>query len=500
MARPWSRNGNLVFSTRPPCVLTRLARSATNTGMKIPWLRRVWPLLLLLLCCFLASSSSAAITRPNIIFILVDDLGATDGGVFGSKFYETPNVDRLAAQGMRFTRAYSACTVCSPTRASTLTGQYPARLHITDWIAGHKRPYAKLAVPNWRMFLPTNEVNLARTLKNAGYATASIGKWHLGPPDCFPDRQGFDINVAGYDRGQPPSYFAPYRIPTLPEGPQGEFLTDRESAEACRFIEQHKDRPFFLYLPHYAVHTPLQGKTNVISKYRAKALAQGGPQTNATYAALVESVDDSLGRIMAKLDELKIADNTIIIYTGDNGGLLPVTSNLGIRAGKGSAYEGGVRVPLVVRWPARIKAGAVNETPVISVDHYPTLLEFAGVKDAAGHVVDGESLAPLLFQTGTLQRDTIYWHYPHYHPGGATPYGAVREGNLKLIEFFETGKAELYDLRDDPAERNDLAEVRPQVAARLREKLVAWRKSVDAQLPTPNPDYEPERDRGPRKK
>jgi arylsulfatase A-like enzyme len=409
-------------------------------------------------------------------------------------------VDRLAAQGMRFTRAYSACTVCSPTRASILTGQYPARLHITDWIAGHKRPYAKLAVPDWRKFLPTNEVNLARTLKSAGYATASIGKWHLGPPDCFPDKQGFDINLAGYDRGQPPSYFAPYRIPTLPEGPDGEFLTDRESAEACRFIEQNKDRPFFLYLPHYAVHTPLQGKTNVIARYRAKARALGGPQTNATYAALVESVDDSLGRIMGKLDELKLTDNTIVIYTGDNGGLLPVTSNLGIRAGKGSAYEGGVRVPLLIRWPARVKAGIVSDTPVISVDYYPTLLELAGVKDAPGHVQDGASLAPLLLQTGPLQRDTLYWHYPHYHPGGATPYSAIREGDLKLIEFFETGKAELFDLRADPLEKSDLAETRPQVAARLRGKLTAWRKAVDAQLPTPNPDYEPQKERGPGRK
>jgi arylsulfatase A-like enzyme len=354
----------------------------------------------------------------------------------------------------------------------------------------------KLLVPAWTKFLPLEETTLAEVFRAAGYATASIGKWHLGPPDCFPEKQGFDINLAGYDRGQPPSYFAPYKIPTLPEGPDGEFLTDRESAEACRFIEQNKDRPFFLYLPHYAVHTPIQGKTNVIAKYRAKARAQGGLQTNATYAALVESVDDSLGRIMGKLDELKLTDNTIIIYTGDNGGLLPITSNLGIRAGKGSAYEGGVRVPLIIRWPAKIKGGIVSDTPVISVDYYPTLLELAGVKDAPGHVVDGASLAPLLLQTGPLQRDTIYWHYPHYHPGGATPYSAIREGDLKLIEFFETGKAELFDLRADPLEKSDLSETRPQVAARLREKLIAWRKAVDAQLPTPNPDYEPERERG----
>ncbi len=442
---------------------------------------------------------AAAPPQPNVILILVDDLGATDGGVLGSKFYETPNVDRLAAQGVRFTRAYSACTVCSPTRASILTGQYPARQHLTDWIAGHKRPFAKLAVPEWRMFLPTNEMNIARAFKSAGYATASIGKWHLGPPECFPDKQGFDVNIGGYDRGQPPSYFSPYNIPTLTNGPKGEYLTDRESAEACKFMEQNKEKPFFIYLPHYAVHTPIQSKTNVVAKYRSKR-GQGGPQTNAAYAALVESVDDSLGRIMAKLDELKLADDTILIYTGDNGGLLPITSNLGIRAGKGSAYEGGVRVPLIVRWPGKVKAGTTSDTPVISVDFYPTLLELAGLKDAPGHVLDGESLAPLLTQSGPLKRDTIYWHYPHYHPGGATPYSAVREGDLKLIEIFETGAKELYDLRRDPLEKNDLAAQQPEVAARLQRKLATWRKSVDAQLPAPNPNHDAAKDRGQGKK
>jgi len=306
-----------------------------------------------LLILFLAANPtalSAAERPPNIVIFFIDDLGATDLGSTGSHFYETPNLDRLAAQGVRFTQAYSACTVCSPTRAALLTGKYPARLHITDWITGHKRPFAKLQVPDWTMHLPLEEVTIAELLKPRGYASASIGKWHLGGPEFFPDKHGFDFTLAGTDRGQPPSYFSPYKIATLPDGPPGEFLTDREAAEACGFIERNKERPFLLYIPHYAVHTPIQGKAEVIAKYQKKAQPDA-PQKNAAYAALVESVDDSVGRVLAKLDELKLAERTVVIFTSDNGGLLSITRNLGLRAGKGSAYEGGVRVPLIVRWP-----------------------------------------------------------------------------------------------------------------------------------------------------
>lgn len=429
---------------------------------------------------------------PNFIFILADDLGWTDLSCQGSKFYETPNLDRLAREGMRFTQAYSACTVCSPTRACVLTGKYPARLHITDWIAGHARPYAKLRVPAWTMRLPLEEANLARVLKPAGYAAASIGKWHLGGRDFWPEQQGFDLNLAGCELGHPGSYFSPYRIATLPDGPAGEFLTDRECAEALKWIEQHRDRPFFLYLPHHAVHTPLMGKTNVVAKYAAKARPDS-PQRNPTYAALVESVDDSVGRILRRLDELGLATNTVIFFTSDNGGLAlnRVTSNLPLRAGKGSAYEGGVRVPLIIKWPGATQPGSVCEAPVISADYYPTMLELAGLKPPAGAAVDGESLAPLLRQSGRLKRDTLYWHYPHYHPGGATPYSALRQGDWKLIEFLEDDHAELYNLKEDIAEQNDLAKTMPERAAQLRGQLHAWRRQVGAQMPAPNPDYDP---------
>ena len=442
---------------------------------------------------WLAVAKSSA--RPNIIFILVDDLGWTDLGCQGSKFYDTPNIDRLASQGMKFTQAYSASTVCSPTRAALMTGKYPARLHVTDWIAGHARTFAKLKVPDWTMHLPLEEITIAEELKRSGYATASIGKWHFGGPEFYPDKQGFDENIGGCDRGQPPSYFSPYGIPTLTDGPKGEFLSDRLTDEALKFIERNQAKPFFIYLPHYAVHTPLMGKSNVVAKYERKADAHN-PQHNAKYAALVESVDDSVGRILQKLDELGLAENTVIYFTSDNGGLVlnDVTSNAPLRAGKGSAYEGGMRVPLFVKWPGVTKPGSRCATPVITPDFFPTMLEMAGVKPAMGQVIDGESLMPLLNQTGKLHRDAIYWHYPHYHPGGATPYSAIRQGDWKLIEFFEDNHVELYSLRDDLGEKNDLASKFPERAGALREKLRAWRREVGAQSPTPNPGADPTRD------
>lgn len=432
--------------------------------------------------------------RPNIVLILTDDMGWTDLGCFGSNFYETPNIDRLAEEGMKFTNAYASCTVCSPTRASIMTGQYPARLHITDWIAGHVRPFAKLKVPDWTKELSPEISNVARVLKGAGYATASVGKWHLGPEPCWPEKQGFDLNVAGCQRGQPPSYFSPYKIETLTDGPEGEFLSERLTAEALKFIERSKGQPFFLYLPHYAVHTPLQARPEVVAKYKAKA-DPDAPHHNPTYAGLVESVDDSVGRVLAKLDELKLADNTIVVFTSDNGGLMSSTSNAPLRAGKGSAYEGGVRVPMIVRWPGVVRAGAVCDAPVVSADYYPTFLAIAGADAPASHAVDGESIVPLLKQSGTLRRDAIYWHYPHYHPGGATPYSAVREGDFRLVEFQEDGRVELYDLKDDIGEARDLAAKFPDKAAALREKLHAWRQKVGAQMASPNPDADPEKDK-----
>ena len=458
------------------------------------------PALLLSLCSALAlaatlpAPAAELAPKPNIVFVLTDDMGWTDLACFGSKYYETPNIDRLASQGMRFTDAYAACTVCSPTRASIMTGQYPARLHITDWIAGHKRPFAKLSVPDWTLQLSPDIPNVAKALKAAGYATASIGKWHLGPEACWPDKQGFDLNVAGCDKGQPPSYFSPYKIPTLTDGPDGEFLSDRLTAEALKFIESNKDKPFFLYLPHYAVHTPLMAKKEVIAKYKAKTDPRAA-HTNPTYAALVESVDDSVGRLLQKLDDLKLSARTIIIFTSDNGGLTlgKVTSNVPLRAGKGSAYEGGVRVPLIVKWPGVTKPGSVCHAPVISADYYPTLLAVAGATPAAG-AVDGESIEPLLRQTGALTRDAIYWHYPHYHPGGATPYGAIREGDFRLVEFYEDSRVELYNLKDDISETKDLSSQLPEKAAALRQKFHDWRQRTGAQMPTPNPASDLDKD------
>ncbi|MDB6118349.1 MAG: N-acetylgalactosamine 6-sulfate sulfatase, partial [Verrucomicrobiaceae bacterium] len=403
----------------------------------------------LLLVLPLAASQAR---QPNVVFMLIDDMGWTDLGCYGSKYYETPAIDKLAREGMRFTQAHSACTVCSPTRSAIMTGKYPARTHITDWIAGHDRPFAKLKIPDWRLNLPLQEETIAERMKSAGYVTASIGKWHLGGPEFWPEHQGFDVNVAGMDLGSPPSYFSPYKIETLPDGPPGEFLPERLTAEAAKFMEANKDKPFFIYLPHYAVHTPINAKKEVIAKYEAKR-AVGG-HSNPVYAGLVEAVDESVKVLRAKLEELGLIQDTIFVFTSDNGGLSQQvgakgwsrgpTDNSPARLGKGSSFEGGTRIPLIMAWPGQIKAGVTCDEPVISCDHYPTLLELTGTADAAGHQSDGQSMASLLKQTGDFKRDAIYWHYPHYHPGSATPYSAIMQGEWKLIEFFEDMHTELY--------------------------------------------------------
>ena len=470
-------------------------------------MKSLLPLFLLALTALsLPARAATPPTRaPNVIFILVDDWGWTDAACFGSKFYETPNIDRLAAEGMKFTQAYAACTVCSPTRAAVMTGKYPARLHITDWIAGHRRPYAKLRIPDWTMQLPLEEKTIAEELKARGYATGHFGKWHLGNEPFFPEHQGFDVNVGGCHMGSPGAYFPPYRIPTLKDERPGEFLSDRLTRDAMTFIEANKDRPFYIYLPHYAVHQPIAGKPDVIEKYKRKLATGTFVHTNPVYAALVESVDDSVGALMRKLSELNLADNTVVILTGDNGGLSGTvnaqgwrpgpTRNDPLRLGKGSAYEGGVRVPLIVKWPGVTAAGRVNETPVISVDFFPTILEIVGAAPtpasrSAATRVDGESIVPLLRGGSRLSRDAIFWHYPHYHPGSATPYSAIREGDWKLIHFFEDDHVELYNLKNDLSEKSDLAASNAAKAAELRRKLTAWRTSVGAQLPVKNPAYD----------
>ena len=436
--------------------------------------------------------------KPNFVFILIDDLGWADIGCFGSTYHETPNIDRLASKAMRFTNAYAACPVCSPTRASIMTGKYPARLHITDWIAGEgNRPSQKLRVPDWQKHLPLEETTVARALKAVGYATASIGKWHLGGPDYYPEHHGFDLNIAGGHIGHPASYFWPYQGKShtvaglQEEGKDGEYLTDRLTDEAEKFIAASKDQPFFLYFAHYAVHTPLMAKPDRLAKYRAKTLAGG--QKNATYAAMVENVDDSVGRILRRLETLGLAERTVVVFMSDNGGLWPqATSNAPLRAGKGFPYEGGIREPLIVTWPGVTKPGATCAVPVSSIDFFPTLLEIAGVPPPGA--VDGISLVPLLKQAGVPARDALYWHYPHYWggvPPRVRPFGAVRAGDWKLIEFYEDGRVELYNLKDDIGEAHDLAKDKPDKVAELRAKLRQWRLSVGAQMPTPNPNYKP---------
>ncbi len=442
----------------------------------------------------LAAQSPPA--RPlNFVFILADDLGWTDLGCYGSTYYQTPNIDRLASQGMRFTDAYAACPVCSPTRASILTGKYPARLNLTDFIPGRPQwPTAKLLSAPFRHELPLEEVTIAELLKPSGYRSASIGKWHLGNAPFTPENQGFDLNIAGTYRGAPVSYFGPFDLPGLKDSLPGEYLTDRLTDEAIRFIEANRANPFFLYLPHFTVHIPLQAKADAEAKFRALTHPEK-PQHNPTYAAMVEALDQSAGRVMRTLEDLKLADNTVVFFNSDNGGLLyesasrdNVTSNRPLRAGKGHLYEGGIREPLIIRWPHVVKPGSVCGTPVMSIDYFPTIREMAGLSRASK--LDGRSLMPLLKGGDSLDREALFWHYPHYSNQGGPPSGAVRAGSYKLIEFYEDGRLELYKLSDDPGERRNLAAAEPKKTAELHTMLKDWRASTGAVMPSPNPNYD----------
>ncbi len=465
------------------------------------------PRLVALFFCLLSPVSCFLLTaaeRPNIILILADDLGWTDLACFGSDLHETPALDRLARDGMKFTQNYSACTVCSPTRAALLTGKYPARLRITVWLPGQMPDNPKLLVPDWTKHLPTDETTLAEVFQAAGYATATIGRWHLakvGTTESYPEAHGFDLNLAGTDRPAPPSFHAPWRIPTLsPEGRDGEHLTERLAAEAVNWIESVKARPFFLYLPHFAVHTPIQGRADLVEKYQKKIAAKGAANLthkNAAYAALTEGLDLAIGRVREKIAALGLTGRTIVVFTSDNGGRVPTTSNLPLRVGKASAYEGGVRVPLIVSWPGVTQPGSVSDAAVITMDLFPSLVEMAGLPSSTSRtVLDGVSLVPFL-RGGTRPARDLFWHYPHhqhYQLGGAMPYAAIRSGDLKLIEFFEDLKSprlELYNIRADLSEKHDLAASQPQKVAELRTKLHAWHTAVGAQMPTPNLNYDP---------
>ena len=445
---------------------------------------------------FLAPALARA-AGPNVILLVADDLGAHDLGITGSSFHETPYLDRLAREGMRFTQAYSACTVCSPTRAGLMTGKHPARLKITDWIAGHDAPKAKLRPPEWTKQLDLKELTIAEHLKGAGYSTAHIGKWHLGGEGLGPEQQGFELNLGGDHRGQPPSYFSPYKLPKLPDGPAGEYLTEREGLEAAKFIRANAAKSFYLQVAFHSVHTPLQAKPELVAKYERKLAANPSlrGQTNAVYAAMLESLDQAVGAVLKAVDDAGIASQTAILFTSDNGGLVlgqkPPTSNSPLRSGKGSPYEGGVRVPLLIRWPGITTAGSQGNSPVISMDLPATILDLAGIT-SANATPDGQSLKDTLKDPGLApKREFLCWHYPHYHPGGATPYAAIRNGDWKLIQYYESGKHELFNLLNDPGESKDLASEMPEKVTELARRLFDWQGTVGAQWPMYNPGHVP---------
>ncbi|MHC4879795.1 MAG: sulfatase [Planctomycetota bacterium] len=476
---------------------------------------------MLILAITLASLAQAPVAAakqpPNVVLIFVDDLGWMDLSCQGSDYYRTPNIDRIAAEGMRFTNGYAACAVCSPTRAALQTGRYPCRVGVTDWIRARfqrggigtpeKNPTEYVGGPNRKRLCPPNpfwmehsEVTIAELLKQTGYATGYIGKWHLGDEAWYPPGQGYDVNLGGCDYGQPPSYFDPFNqpkhrnemlragIPFLPGRKPGEYLTHREGDEAVKLIRQWKDRPFFLQVAHYAVHTPIQAIDSVAAKYRK----DGKQEVNAKYAAMVESVDDSTKQILETLDDLDIADNTIVIFTSDNGGLdnggRP-TENAPLRSGKGYPYEGGIRVPFIVRWPGVVQPGTVSDAPVCSIDVFPTLVNAAGAKVPDDRAIDGLDLRPHLQSAGKtgLDRDELLWHFPHYrHAPG--PYSIIRKGSWKLIRWDE-GISELYNLEDDLGETKNLAESQPQKLKALNTRLDELLAATEARLTRPNPAY-----------
>jgi arylsulfatase A-like enzyme len=473
----------------------------------------------LVICCLCSVAIAAAADhnqppRKNVVFFLVDDLGWRDLGCFGSTFYETPRIDRLAATGMKFTQAYAACPVCSPTRASILTGKYPQRLGITDYISPdgsnqpeHWRRKTRLLPAPYVDRLPLAETTLAESLKGAGYATFFAGKWHLGPAGFYPENQGFDVNKGGCEWGAPSAgrrYFSPYGNPRLSDGPPGEHLPARLANETAAFISAHRDQPFLAYLSFYSVHTPLMAREDLRIKYEAKArsLDAAEPrwgkegerkvrliQDHAVYAAMVEAMDQAVGVVLSKLDELKLTDRTIVIFMSDNGGLSTSegwpTSNLPLRAGKGWLYEGGIREPMIIRAPGVTKPGSQCDTAVISTDFYPTILELTVLPPRPEQHLDGRSLVPLL-RDESIEPRPLFWHYPHYGNQGGSPAGAVRVGDWKLIEWYEDGRRELFNLREDLGERHDRASDNPAKVRELASQLDAWRHAVGAKMPTPN--------------
>ncbi len=456
--------------------------------------------------CFFAMSlflvqPARAFEKPNVVFFFIDDLGWADPGYQGSEFYETPNIDKLAASGMVFTDAYAAAPNCAPSRACLLSGQYAPR-HGVFTVGSSRRGRdgdRRLEPTQNKVVLDSEFVTWAEVLDQSGYELASIGKWHLGDD---PTTQGFDVNVAGNNWGSPSGggYHSPYDYPNLKQEEPGEYLTERLTDEAVKFVESNKDNPFFLYLTHYAVHTPIQAKDSIVAKYKSRQ--PGQHQNDAKYAAMIESVDDSVGRVLAKVDELGLTQKTIVFFYSDNGGHSGATSNYPLRGAKGMLYEGGIREPFICRWPGVTSAGSVCHEPIIGVDLYPTFVEMTGSTAVPGYLLDGLSIVPLLkHPESKLQRDAVFWHFPcylegkgdpHGGPFRTTPAGAIRMGDWKLIEWFETGRLELYNLRNDPGETAVLNTMHPEKLDQLHAAMKQWRVNVAAPVPTElNPGYDP---------
>jgi arylsulfatase A-like enzyme len=444
-----------------------------------------------------AGANVRAADKPNIVFFFIDDMGWTDLGFMGSKYYESPNIDRLAGEGMVFDSAYANAPNCAPSRACLMSGQYGPR-HGIFTVGDPKRgnhAHRKLEPTPNKTVLDDKFITLGESLQAGGYKTATMGKWHLG---ADPTTQGFDVNIAGKTWGSPSGggYHSPLNYPNLVVKEKGVYLTDALTDKAVEFIEKNKSKPFFLYLTHYAVHTPIQAKDDLRKKYQAKKPSKS--HKNAKYAAMIESVDDSVGRVLATLERLKLSDNTVVIFFSDNGGHVGATSNFPLRGYKGMLYEGGIREPFIMKWPGQIKAGSTNSTPIIGIDLYPTLLEITGTQAPKGYTLDGESIVPLLTGKGALKRDAIFWHFPCYLQGSGdprgpfrtTPAGAIRLGDYKLIEFFEDGELQLYNIKKDISEKTNLVDSMPDKVKQLHARMKAWRKEVNAPVPTtPNPKY-----------
>lgn len=448
------------------------------------------------LCLLAISCTTDVVQKPNFLIILIDDLGSQDLGCYGQVYIQTPHIDQLASEGMRWTNAYSAAPVCSPSRAALLTGKSTARVRFTGHITAigkHRYPeHGRIIPPDDLMYLPHEEILIPEVLKPLGYKSISIGKWHVGHEGYFPTDQGFDINIGGWTHGSPPSHFYPYKsdkdwnpsIPSLHGGAEGEYLTDRLTDEAIHFMEQNKDNPFLIYLSHYAVHSPLEAPAPLVEKY--KTIVKG-TKIDPVYAAMVESVDTNIGRLLAKVEELGLDKNTVVIFASDNGAVAGTSDNSPFRAGKGYLYEGGIRVPFIVRWPGRIKDGSISENPTISQDIFSTIVDISGSKIKTDIAIDGRSLVPDFNQQ--IDSTELFWYYPHYSPQSKIPGAAIRSGAYKLIQYYDPEKVELYNLENDIGEENDLSEIMPDKVEELSEKIETWLDDSKAIRHTLNPDY-----------